>query len=194
MISNSVKDKLFLNQTTFTKRELSKFFSDYEIRNMIKNDELEHAGHGIYSLSSNFPDQFKVQQAKYKKGIYCLNTALYLWGFSDRYPERLDMMFPHGYNTSRISNEVLPHTQVKSLFKQGITVTNTMDGNEVHLYSLERTLAEILRPQNYVDPEIITTAYKEWAKKSDKDLNQLVYFAQQFKTINQAQSYLEVLL
>lgn len=190
----STKEISLLKQTIFTKKELNTKVSDYEIRKMIKNDELEHAGHGIYSLSNNFPDPFKIQQSKYRKGVYCLNTALYLWGYSDRYPERLDMMFPHGYNTSKISYDILSHTQIKNLFEQDVTTTTTIDGNEIKLYSLERTLAEILRPRNYVDPEVITSAYRQWAKKKDKDVNRLVYFAQEFKTINQAQNYLEVLL
>lgn len=85
-------------------------------------------------------------------------------------------MFPRGYNTSKISDEVVPHTQMKSLFDQGIMVTETIDGNKVKLYSLERTLAEILRSRNYVDPEIITNVYKQWAKSKKKDLNQLGIF------------------
>lgn len=189
-----LENKFFSSQSTFSKKQLKALFSDYEIKKLLKSGKIERLDHGIYNKADSFSDIFKANQLKYQKGIYCLNTSLYLWGFSDRYPEKLDMMFPRGYNPSNLSSEIIPHTQVQSLFNDGITTTQTLDGNEVKLYTLERTLAEILRPQNHIDPEIIISAYKSWAKQDNKDLNQLVKFAQRFKTLPQVQTYLEVLL
>ncbi|RVU70238.1 MULTISPECIES: type IV toxin-antitoxin system AbiEi family antitoxin domain-containing protein [Lactobacillus] len=192
-MNNDTALKAFKN-STITWKELTDHLSNYQIKKMVKNNELERAEYGIYTKNNYLPDPFSIYQLKYERGIFCLNTALYLWNYSDRYPEKLDMMFPQGYNTSKISSKISAHTQISKYFNLGITTTKTIDGNTVKLYSLERTLAEALRPKNYVDPELISTAFKKWAKKTDRDIGNLLMFAQKFKTINQVQNYLEVLI
>lgn len=182
------------NHSTFTRKELKTQFSNYDLSKMEKNNDIERSERGIYTLNDYLPDMFSIYQLKYQRGIYCLNTALYLLDFSDRYPDKLDMMFPQGYNTSKISTQISAHTQLSKYFDLGIIKVKTMNGNEVKTYSLERTLAEILRPQNHVDPDIVTNAYKKWTNRKNKDIGELFLFAQKFKTINQVQSYLEVLL
>ena len=42
--------------------------------------------------------------------------------------------------------------------------------------------------------QIITNAYKTWAKRSKKDINALIDFTEKFKVMDKANSYLEVLL
>lgn len=182
------------DRSTFTRKELKKYFSNYDISKMEKNNDIERSERGIYTLNDYLPDMFSIYQLKYQRGIYCLNSALYLLNFSDRCPDKLDMMFPQGYNTSKISIEVNAHTQLSKYFDLGMIRIKTIDGNEVKTYGLERTLAEILRPQNHVDSDIITNAYKKWASSSNQNIGKLLMFAQKFKTINQVQNYLEVLL
>ena len=77
---------------------------------------------------------------------------------------------------------------------QGITQTESFNGNVINLYTPERTLAEILRPINAVDIEIITNAFKMWNKEKKKDINTLMSFAEKFRVTRKVNSYLEVLL
>ncbi|MFV0812521.1 hypothetical protein [Lactobacillus gasseri] len=55
-------------------------------------------------------------------------------------------------------------------------------------------MAEILRTVNMIDIETVTNAYKTWAKSNKKDINALMDFAEKFKVVDKANSYLEVLL
>lgn len=186
-------DKLGDN-TTFTRDELKKYYSKTDIDNLIKNKDIKKMEYGIYAKADQLIDPFSIYHLKYQRGVYCLNTALYLWGYSDRYPETLDMMFPQGYNTSNIVNAIRPHTQIDKYFKLGVKKLKTDNGNIVKVYSLERTLAEILRPKNHFDIELVTKAYKKWAKSPNKDINSVIMFAEQFKVLDKLQTYMEVLL
>lgn len=180
---------------TITHKELASHgISSYSIKLALNNGTLEKIRPGIYLEGDNTEDTFFSLQQKYKKGIYSLETALYLWNLNDQYPFTLDMTFPHGYNNRQLELEINPHFQIKSLASQGITTTNSFNGNPIKLYTPERTLAEILRPINAVDIETITNAYKAWSKKKNKDINSLMEYAQKFKVTNKVTRYLEVLL
>lgn len=168
--------------------------SSYSIKKALENGYLEKIRSGIYLDTKSTEDIFYSLQQKYKNGIYSLETALYLWNLSDQYPFSLDMTFPRGYNNAKLDLEVNAHFQVKELVNQGITTTKSFSGNIIKLYSPERTLAEILRPINDVDIEIITSAFKTWARRNHKDINSLVEFAEKFKVLSKVNSYLEVLL
>lgn len=168
--------------------------SSYNINLALKSGLLERTRPGIYQESDTTEDIFYSLQQKYKRGVYSLETALYLWNLSDQYPFSLDMTFPRGYNHANLDLDIKAHYQIKSLQDIGITETKSFNGNTIKVYSPERTLAEILRTVNMVDIEIVTNAYKTWAKRSKKDINALMDFAEKFKVMDKVNSYLEVLL
>lgn len=80
------------------------------------------------------------------------------------------------------------------MYKLGINKVKTPQENQVNVYSLDRTMAEILRPQNQVDPEIINKAFKLYLKGPKKNIAKLMYFAKIFKITKKVKNYVEVLL
>ena len=88
----------------------------------------------------------------------------------------------------------MAHQQLPNLYKLGIVTIKTPQGNEVRAYSLDRTMAEILRPQYHVDPEIINSAFKQYLNGANKNIAKLMYFAKIFKTTKKVMNYVEVLL
>lgn len=173
---------------------ISDNISTYNINQALKSGFLERARRGIYQETDTPEDIFYSLQQKYKRGIYSLETALYLWNLSDQYPFSLDMTFPRGYNHMNLDFDVKAHYQIKKLQGLGIREMKSFNGNTIKVYSPERTLTEILRTVNTVDIEIITNAYKTWAKNNKKDINSLMDFAEKFKVTDKVNSYLEVLL
>ncbi|AEG41631.1 type IV toxin-antitoxin system AbiEi family antitoxin domain-containing protein [Lactobacillus kefiranofaciens] len=168
--------------------------SSYNINLALKSGLLERTRSGIYQKSNTTEDIFYSLQQKYKRGVYSLETALYLWDLSDQYPFSLDMTFPRGYNHANLDLDINAHYQIKTLQDIRITETKSFNGNTIRVYSPERTLAEVLRTINMVDVEIVTNAYKTWAKRNEKNINALMDFAEKFKVMDKANSYLEVLL
>ena len=84
---------------------------------------------------------------------------------SDRVPDKIDLTFPAGYKNASLKEQISAHQQILKLYKLGITTIQTLQGNTVKIYSLDRTMAEILRPQNHVDPEIVNKAFKQYLKQ-----------------------------
>lgn len=183
------------NNYIASRKQLSeKNFSGQQIKKYLKDNVLVLLDKGIYGSPNHLGDTFYTTQLRLQKGIISLNSALYLYGLSDRLPDKIDLTFPRGYKNSKLRNQIVAHQQLLHLYKLGIVTIKTPQGNEVKAYSLDRTMAEILRPQYHVDPEIINSAFKQYLKGINKNIAKLMYFAKAFKTTKKVRNYIEVLL
>lgn len=68
------------------------------IKYLSDKGELEKVSRGVYVLPGIFEDEFFIIQNRYKKGIFSLETALYLHDLIDRTPNNFNLTFPKGYN------------------------------------------------------------------------------------------------
>ncbi len=162
---------------------------------------LESQGHllkvarGVYTLPEAFDDELLAQQSRYSRGIYALETALYLANLTDRTPQRYHMVFPESYNLSSPKREGIPcSTQVENLYQAGIVSLKSPHGNDVRAYCPERTLCDILRNRNHVDIQVIAEAFKRYTRLPTRKISQLAEYAQLLRVERKVQSYLEVLL
>ena len=164
------------------------------LRNMVDKGLLDHSARGVYVLPSKLDDEFYNLQNRFKKGVFSNGTALYLLGFSDRTPSRYDMTFPASYNTSSVKNEVVAHRVKKELYEHGIISVKTPFGNSVNVYCIEHTLCDILQERYCMDIQIVTDAYKKYARYKDKNLNQLMGFSKVARVEEKVRRYMEVLI
>ena len=63
--------------------------------------KLEKTARGIYILPDAWEDEFVSLQERFKRGIFSLETALFLWNLTDRTPGKFHMTFPGTYNLSK---------------------------------------------------------------------------------------------
>ncbi len=162
---------------------------------------LESRGHllkvsrGVYTLPEAFDDELLAQQSRYSRGIFALETALYLANLSDRTPQRYHMVFPESYNLTSPKLEGIPcSTQVEKLYQTGIVTIKSPHGNDVRAYCPERTLCDILRPRNRVDIQVIAEAFKRYMRLPTRNIALLADYAKLLRVERKVQSYLEVLL
>ena len=66
---------------------------------------LDQVSRGVYTLPEVWEDEFVSIQERYKRGVFALDTALFLHDLTDRTPHKFHMAFPYGYNTSSRSFE-----------------------------------------------------------------------------------------
>lgn len=93
------------NNYVISRKQLSKLnFSGQQIQGYIKNMKLTLLDKGIYGSPNHLEDTFYVTQLRLKRGIISLNSALYLYGLSDRVPDKVDLTFPRGYKNSRLKD------------------------------------------------------------------------------------------
>lgn len=170
-------------------------FSRGNIKYLEDKGMIEKSARGVYILPEVWDDEMFNLQSRFKRGIYSYETALFLWDLTDRTPNAYNMTFPANYNLTKPKNENVRCTQCKEDFYDlGIVEANTPGGNEVKVYSIERTLCDILRPQSDVDIQVITEAFKRYAKRKDKNIPVLSEYAKQLKVEKRLRAYLEVLL
>ena len=146
---------------------------------------------GVYIDKDKDVNEFFIMSEKYKTGIFSHNTALYFYNLTDRTPINLDMTFP---SNVRNKNDFLePHYIKPELHSLGETILELDDGTNIRIYSIERTICDIIRDRNKIDPQIFNTAMKEYFKRSDKNLNLLYKYAKEFKIDKILKKYMEVL-
>jgi len=164
----------------------------------VKRGELLRVAHGVYQVPENahfLDDEMYSTQLRYNKIVYSHDTALYLHGLNDRNPLRYSVTVPTGYNTKKLTTEGIKVFSLKrELYQEDIIDVETIHGNMVKIYSLERTICDCLRSRNKLLSEIIIGGLKGYVRKSDRNLNLLMKTADKFKVATLLKTYLEVLL
>ena len=161
----------------------------------LKKGLLEKTERGVYVLAEHIEDEFITFQSVYKKGIYSLQSALFLLSLTDRTPYNFSMTFPARYNISSPKRKGIFCTQVtESLYEVGKTILKTPCGNEVFAYNAERTLCDILKTRNQTDIETVTTAFKMYAHSKEQNLHLLSEYSKLFHVEKKVRAYMEVLL
>lgn len=148
---------------------------------------------GIYILPTAFDDEYFNIQSRFKRGVFSGLSALYLLHLTDIIPNQMYLTFPDGYNYTGASNEGICCYRSKE-YEVGIDEVPTMMNNKVKCYNPERTLCDILRKKKDLDIRIITDAFKNYSKSSNKNIPLLMEYASLFHLEKQIRNYLEVLL
>jgi hypothetical protein len=105
------------------------------------------------------------------------------------------MTFPNGYNLTNVKKENIRCNRViKKLYDMGVLEIKTPAGNIVRAYNMERTLCDILRTQSNTDIQIVSDAFKRYARRNDKNIPLLSKYAKELRVETKLRSYLEVLL
>lgn len=161
------------------------------VRDLLEKGYIKRVAHGIYAISNKDINEFWILNERYKKGIFSHNTALYFYGLTDRTPLKLDMTFP---SNIRVNNEYLKVHYIKNdLHELGLTTMELENGVKIRVYNIERTICDIIRDRNKIDPQIFNTALKEYSKLKHLKLHLLYKYAKEFNIDLILQEYMEVL-
>jgi len=156
---------------------------------------LDKASRGVYTLPEAWDDEFINIQSRYKRGVFSLETALFLCDLTDRTPAKYYMTFPGTYNlTGPKDDGIICNGAKEPIYSLGIVDATTPAGNTVKAYSAERTLCDILRSRNHADIQLVTDAFKRYADRKEKNLPLLSEYARILKVESRLRAYLEVLL
>ena len=170
-------------------------FSRGSLKYLTDIGSLERVSRGVYTLPEAWEDEFVNVQSRYKRGIYSLDTALFLCDLTDRTPIRFHMVFPSTYNLSNPKRDgIVCCSSKEPLYSLGVTELTTPGGNTVRGYCAERTLCDILKPRNQVDVQVVTGAFKRYAARKEKNIPILSEYAKALHVEAKLRSYLEVLL
>lgn len=161
----------------------------------VRQGKLERISHGIYITPDVWEDKMLILQLRKEKMIYSHETALFLHGLTDKNPTVYCVTVPAGYHTSKLHQEgLVVHTVKKEFLELGVCIKQTIFGNDVKTYNMERSICDILRDRHNRDITVMSNALKRYVKKQDKDLEQLMKCANFLRVEKILRSYLDVLL
>ncbi|WP_314727117.1 transcriptional regulator [uncultured Veillonella sp.] len=167
--------------------------SYYTLNLMLANKEVSSDEHGLYSLPDVYIDEWFAIQHRFPKGIFSLDSALWLHGLSLTVPFQFTLSFPYGTNTKNLKqNNILPIV-LRSYYDIGVDRLERQPNQIISVYSKERTLVECLRPIYKMDIQLISSAFQMYFKENKYNLDELYYYGKLFKVTSKLQSYIEVL-
>jgi predicted transcriptional regulator of viral defense system len=195
--SDDIKKIASANQGMVTTRQITAVgIPRYALTTMVANGELDKRERGIYLLSGQWEDEYKIYSLRYRKGVFSHDTALFLHRLTDATPDRFTMTFPAGYNTKSLDNSLLDVRRAKAgIYELGLIAdTHTPSGNLVTCYNKERTLCDILRGSEADSTNRSKTAFQRYISKTDKNINRLLEYASALHVAGKVQNYLKALL
>ena len=183
------------NGIIFTKHVTEEGIPRTYISELVKNGVLERLERGVYITKDSFDDEMYRLQAKYAYAIFSHDSALFLHDLTDRDPIQYSVTVPAGYNSANIQTSGVKVFSIKKeLYELGSNTGRTVFGREIKCYDMERTICDIIRSRNQMDIAIVTDAIKRYVKRKDKNLPQLMRYAESFRVTKLLRSYMEVLL
>ena len=180
-----------VTNTQVTKAGISREY----LRGLVGAGLLERSDRGVYIVPTVFNDEMFNLQTRFKRGIFSQDTALFLLDLTDRTPIKFSMTFPLGYNTGGLRSENVKCYRVKdAVYALGVIDIKSPGGNPIRCYNAERTLCDILQSRSNSDIQVVTDAFKRYARLDQRDIPMLSKFAKLFRVEKKLRAYLEILL
>ncbi len=159
---------------------------------MVEKGELIRADRGIYMDSTGDYDEYYFFHSRCKVAVFSYVSALYIHEFTDIIPKEMEVTLYKGYNSHRISRNVRIHYVTKEIYDLGITECQTIFGNTVKVYDLERTICDLIKNRSEIETELFSKTINKYVRYKGKDLNKLYEYSKKMKIYQKVKELLEV--
>ena len=169
--------------------------SSKNVQRMAKSDEIERIEKGLYLHPDFLKDEYYILRYRVPKGVFSHESSLYLHKLSDENPTFFTLTIPSGWNSPLLKdkeNYTFFYLK-KELWELGQEKIKTPYGNEVVVYSKERTLAEMISKMDRMDRNLLLHALRIGLKENLLDRSLLLEYAEYFKSRERMRTYLEVM-
>lgn len=152
---------------------------------------------GLYQLSDaeplSNPDLITVTK-RIPKAVICLISALDLYGVTTQIPHQVNIALPQSAEKPRLAHPPLDIIWLSAhIYKAGQN-TRTIDGVEIKLYSLEKTIADCFKFRNKIGLDVAIEALKNYLELPERNIDLLMENAKIDRVTSRLSHYLEVLL
>lgn len=164
-------------------------------REYVCNRGLERVAHGLYMSQDAWEDGMYVIQTRYPQAVFSHETALYLLSLAEREPLKYSITLKAGTNASGLTSLGVKVYKIKEgLFYEGIAEARSPARHALRVYNPERTICDLIRSRRNVEIQDIQSAFREYVRRSDKNLPLLMRYASAFSVEKTVRQYLQVLL
>ncbi|MDD7387341.1 MAG: type IV toxin-antitoxin system AbiEi family antitoxin domain-containing protein [Firmicutes bacterium] len=164
---------------------------------LLTSGVIEKVRRGYYQWVN--PDDFsEVGTVKrlFPDGIFCMDTALRYYGYSDRTPGQWHLAVSKDSGKSRFRIDypfVKPYFLEPAVLELGLTKGN-MDGHEIRIYDKDRVICDCLRYRNKMDKEIFNKAIQNYVNDPGKSIPKLLEYAEPLRVKRTAKDLIGVWL
>lgn len=168
-----------------------------DVVNMCNAGYLSRVRHGYYQLAEQ--DAFSEEQmlaTLIPKGIVCVESALFHYGYSDFAPRKWSIAVPRSMSRTKLKVDLLtihPYYMQPELYELGKT-TDNFNGVKLSVYDRERTICDCFKYRSRLDNEIFNKALNTYVKDDKKNLNNLSAYAKKLRVYKKVMELMEVLL
>ena len=163
----------------------------WQFQELLRNGEIQKVSYGLYALKNVIPDELFMTQLLSPKAIFSHESALFFHGYSDQVPSRYTVSVPHGYVSKTLSETYDVRHVAKESAEEGIKIIKSELGNDLRVYSIERTLCELLHKPSDLDKERFIPAIQKYLRSKNKDILTLMHFAKMFRVEKRLLPYME---
>ena len=168
-----------------------------EVVNMCNAGYLDRVRHGYYQLAENdTSSEEQLLATLIPKGIVCVESALFHYGYSDFAPRKWSIAVPRSMSRTKLDVDALalqPYYVQPELYELGKT-TDNFDGVILSVYDRERTICDCFKYRSRLDNEIFNKALNAYANDKKKNLKNLSVYAKKLRVYKKVTELIEVLL
>ena len=165
----------------------------WQLQELLRNGEIQKVSYGLYALKNVIPDELFITQLLSPRAIFSHESALFFNGYSDQVPFRYTISVPQGYISKNLSEQYDVRHVAKESAEEGIKIIKSELGNDLRVYSIERTLCELLHKPSDLDKERFIPAIQKYLRSKNKDILILMHFAKMFRVEKRLLPYLEAI-
>lgn len=158
---------------------------------------IERIRHGYYSLANcNTVSEEQILAKFFPKGIVCVESALFHYGYSDFAPRKWSIAIPRSMSRTKLEDNILflqTYYVQQDIYKLGKT-SGTFNGVLLSVYDRERTICDCFKYRTRLDTEIFNKAVNAYANDTNKNLKNLSAYAKKLRVHKKVTELMEVLL
>ena len=168
-----------------------------DVVNLCNAGILSRVRHGYYELTEKSEvSEEQLLATLVPKGIVCVESALFHYGYSDFAPRKWSIAVPRSMSRTKLNVDVLalqPYYVQAELYDLGKT-TDNFNGIVLPVYDRERTICDCFKYRAKLDNEIFNKALNAYANDTEKNLSSLSAYAKKLRVYKKLTELMEVLL
>ena len=168
-----------------------------DVVNMCNAGYLGRVRHGYYQLAEqDASSEEQMLATLIPKGIVCVESALFHYGYSDFAPRKWSIAVPRSMSRTKLNVDSLtihPYYMQPELYELGKT-TDNFNGVKLSVYDRERTICDCFKYRSRLDNEMFNKALNAYVKDDKKNLTNLSSYAKKLRVYKKVMELMEVLL
>lgn len=168
-----------------------------DVVNMCNAGYLDRIRHGYYQLAeADISSEEQLLAVLIPKGIVCVESALFHYGYSDFAPRKWSIAVPRSMSRTKLDVDVLAlqtYYVQPEIYELG-KVMDDFSGVMLSVYDRERTICDCFKYRSRLDNEIFNKALNAYANDTKKNLQNLSAYAKKLRVHKKVTELMEVLL